>query len=105
MLFRSLAHCYAIAGKRDQARAVLGKMIDPQRYVNAYSTAAVYVALGEMDEAWRWLTTGFEERSWHMTTLGVDPKFDPLRPDPRLRELVRKIGVFNEETTQFRIDH
>lgn len=65
--------------------------------------AAVYVALDEPERAWRWLTTGFEERGWHMTTLGVDPKFDPLRKDPQLPELAPRIGVFTDETTRFKI--
>jgi tetratricopeptide (TPR) repeat protein len=89
----TLAYVHARSGHHERAREILDRVIDPQRYVNAYSVAAVYVALDDFGEAWRWLTTGFEERGWHMSNLGVDPKFDPLRNDPRLIDLVRAIGI------------
>jgi serine/threonine protein kinase/tetratricopeptide (TPR) repeat protein len=94
----TLAYVYARAGAKDRARAILDRIVDPQRYVNSFSVAAVCVALDDIDQAWRWLTTGFEERGFHMTSLGVDPRFAALRGDPRMTELVRKIGVYNDDT-------
>jgi hypothetical protein len=99
----TLAHVYARAGSKDRARAILERMVDPQRYVNAYAVAVVCVALDDIDQMWRWLTTGFEERGWHMTSLAVDPRFAALRGDPRMTELVRKIGIFNDDTGPVRI--
>jgi serine/threonine-protein kinase len=89
----TLAYVYARAGRHDRARGILDRVIDPQRYVNAYSVAVVYAALGDLGEAWRWLNTGFEERAWHITSLGVDPKLDVLHDDPRFIDMVRKIGI------------
>jgi tetratricopeptide (TPR) repeat protein len=95
----TLAYVYARAGRHDRARGILDRVIDPQRYVNAYSVAVVHAALGDLAEAWRWLTTGFEERAWHMTSLGVDPKLDVLHDDPRFIDMVRKIGISRPPTS------
>jgi hypothetical protein len=50
-------------------------------------------ALSERDGAFHWLEKSFEERSAYMTNLMHDPALDTLRPDPRFRDLVRRVGL------------
>src|SRR3984893_12459726 len=56
---------YAKMGRREDARRVLDQLIQKsgQQYVTADSIAAVCVALGEKDEAFRWLARAFQEHS------------------------------------------
>jgi tetratricopeptide (TPR) repeat protein len=91
----TLAHAYAGWGRLDRARELLGRVLDSssRRYVSSYQIAALYVALNETSRAFEWLERGYTERNWYMSSLMFDPRFDPLRTDPRFVQLVRRIGT------------
>ena len=55
--------------------------------------AAIYGALGEIDEAFKWLEEAYEERDGDLRYLKVDPYFDTVRPDPRFTGLLKRIGL------------
>jgi DNA-binding winged helix-turn-helix (wHTH) protein/TolB-like protein/Tfp pilus assembly protein PilF len=58
-----------------------------------YYLGAVWCAqAGEKDKAFQYLERSYERREWFMTWLLVDPRLDPLRDDPRLDELIRRVG-------------
>lgn len=88
----SLGHAYAKAGDHEEARVVLRRLEQESatRHVSAYHVAVIYVALGEMDEAFRWLDRAYEERSPWVGYLRVDPRVDDLRADPRFDALLQK---------------
>jgi adenylate cyclase len=90
-----LAITYARMGRQDDARQILRQLIDRARvqYVAADSIAAVYVALGENDEAFRWLERAFSEHSESLDIFAFHREFRPLRSDPRFANLLRRIGV------------
>jgi len=54
--------------------------------------ARIYAALGEPEEALRWLETGYQQRAEWMVLLKVDPCLDDLRPDPRFKELLLRMN-------------
>jgi len=87
-----LGHAYALAGRRDEAYRVVeeAKSLSTRRYVSPVHIATVYAGLGDA-EAFEWLEKGFEDRSWRMTWLDVDPLFDPIRNDERFRKLSRRV--------------
>lgn len=58
----------------------------------AYQIAEVYAWLGEIDEAFRWLERAWELRDPGMTDIKVDPLLEPLRSEPRYRELLARMG-------------
>jgi serine/threonine protein kinase/Tfp pilus assembly protein PilF len=86
-----LASIYARLGKKSEAL----KLTQELREDNVTSTdmAGLYAALGERDEAFSWLERGYAEKSEQLTTLNVDPTWDPLRSDSRFQDLVRRIGL------------
>jgi len=55
--------------------------------------AAIYGALGEKDEAFRWLEACYKERHSWMPWIGKDVSFKPLRSDPRFQDLVRRMNL------------
>jgi tetratricopeptide (TPR) repeat protein len=54
---------------------------------------AAYLGVGEKEKALDSLESLFRERSSVIATLKVDPLYDPLRSDPRFRELLRRAGL------------
>jgi TolB-like protein/DNA-binding winged helix-turn-helix (wHTH) protein/Tfp pilus assembly protein PilF len=90
----SLGHAYAQAGKTAEARQILKKINErpPHVYFPAQDIALIHVGLGEKDQAFNWLEKAVQERSPWLIHLRVDPRFDPLRSDPRFAALLRQIG-------------
>src|SRR5438105_4795674 len=84
---------YAKMGRPENARRILDQLIEKsrQQYVAADSIAAVYVALGEKDEALRWLERAFEEHSGSFYSYMFRPEFRALHGDPRFEALAEKV--------------
>jgi tetratricopeptide (TPR) repeat protein len=95
MTVPGLGHVYAVSGKKGDARTVLNelKQLSGQEYVPAYGIALIYAGLGEKDQAFAWLEKAYEEHSFKMAWLKVEPRWDSLRSDPRFADLLRRIGL------------
>jgi len=86
---------FALAGEPARARKLIEEMqaVMKSRYVCPYEMATAYTALGEKDEALKWLERAYQVRSMCVTWLNSEPRLDPLRSDPRFLLLVRQIGL------------
>jgi TolB-like protein len=71
-------------------RAVVGSV---EEYVDPGFLWPAYAALGEKDEAFRWMERSIEVQSYSTMFLGVTPLADPLRDDPRYQALLDRIGL------------
>ena len=49
--------------------------------------------MGDHQQALTFLEKAYEDRSVYMTFLPFDPEMDPLRSEPRFKELLRKLGL------------
>ena len=90
-----IGHVYAVWGKRSKARQVLDKLKgqSPRVYVSPYDIAVIYAGLGEKDQALQWLYKAYEDRSFWLPRIKVDPRLEICRLDPRFPALLRAIGV------------
>src|SRR6266536_3742890 len=90
-----LAITYARMGRQNEARKILDQLLQERRtrYVSAQIIAAIYVALGDKEEAFRWLELAAMEHSGILQWIAFLPEFRPLRPDKRFPNLLRRIGV------------
>ncbi len=88
-----LGHVYAVSGKRNQALKISSEMkeMSKQKYVLPYDLAILYVGLGEKDKALEQLNYAYEEQSGWIIYLKVEPLFDPLRSDPRFKNLLKRM--------------
>ncbi len=94
----SLAHAYGLAGRHAEAREILAQLENRKEtsYVPPYWIAVVCLGLGLHDETLHHLERAYEDRFDWLTDLGVEPMFDPLRPDPRFQDLLHRIGLSTE---------
>jgi DNA-binding winged helix-turn-helix (wHTH) protein/TolB-like protein/Tfp pilus assembly protein PilF len=95
LMIAALGHAYAKGGKRNEANRILDELqeLSAVRYVSSYELAAMYVALGDREQAFQRLETAYKERSFHLINLKVRPDFAPLQSDPRFHDLERRIGL------------
>ena len=91
----ALAHAFGVAGRRAEAVRVLEDLrkMAESRFVSSYDLALAQLGLGENDKAFELLSAAVQERSPRVAFLGVEPRFDGLRADPRFRELLRSVGL------------
>jgi DNA-binding winged helix-turn-helix (wHTH) protein/TolB-like protein/Flp pilus assembly protein TadD len=82
----------ARSGRLREARAVLARLNETaeQRFVPPYAIALVHLGLDEHDAALEWLERAEGARDVHLVFLPVDPKWDPLRGDPRFEALLAR---------------
>ncbi len=89
------AMVYAHTGNPARAREILAHL--KAKYKDGYYPyhlyAWIHAALGEKDEAFFWLERAYRERDGQLFRLKIYPPSDPLRDDPRFKDLLRRIGL------------
>jgi tetratricopeptide (TPR) repeat protein len=95
LMIAALGRVYAESQNKHEANEILNELneLAKRQYVSAYEVAAIYVALGEVEKAFQLLGKAYAEHSFHLGNLNVSPQFKSLRSDPRLQDLVRRIGL------------
>jgi len=90
-----LGYAYAKAGKRNEALRILRQLeaVSRQKYVASHDIAAIYVGLGDQSKTITWLNKAYDERSYSVLLLNVEPEFDSLHSDQRFKDLVRRVGL------------
>jgi serine/threonine-protein kinase len=90
-----IARGLAVTGDEEKASRILSGLVERaiDRYIRPEMLAIGYAAIGDLDEAMAQLQRALEARSAGMIYLLVDPMYDPLRDDPRFREMVKKVGL------------
>ncbi len=95
-LVGALAHVYARAGEPAEAAKLVDELngndgVDPG-YAH-FGRIWAYAGLGDRDRAFNALEKAYEARVGRLVWLNVDPLLEPLRSDPRLADLARRIGL------------
>jgi len=85
----------ALAGDERRARDLLAELerLSATRYVPSTCFAVVCLGLGDKLKALEWLERGCSLRESPLTALKVHPVYDPLRGEPRFRELLRRLRL------------
>jgi len=91
----SLGRIDALLGRDENARAAIEQLIQlsARGYEESGFIAVIYVALGEDEEALKWLERAFVERDETLCLLAVDSRFDRLRTHPKFRTLLKQVGL------------
>jgi eukaryotic-like serine/threonine-protein kinase len=90
-----LAITYTRMGRQIQARNILARLVQARekRYVSAPLIAAVSTALGDKEEAFRWLERAYEEHSGVLQWIAFLPEFRALHSDARFPQLLQRINA------------
>ena len=77
--------------KLEDAKERLEK--DKDAYVDSVDMAFSYLSVKDKDKAIEWLNRAYDERHNRLLWLKVEPRWNPLRDDPRFKELVNQVGI------------
>ena len=82
------------AGHRDAALAARDSAVEYARaaYYNPYGLAGMYAALGDHENALRYLEQAYDERTIWLCDIRIEPYFRSLRSEPRFAALMRRLG-------------
>jgi len=83
------------AGKRDEARAILDRMLElsKSKYASAQLIATLYWLFDEKDAAFEWLERAIDERDHWVCYSKYLPAMREMRSDPRIQGILRKLGL------------
>jgi serine/threonine protein kinase/tetratricopeptide (TPR) repeat protein len=90
-----LGYSYALAGRHEEARAILAAMeLEAQQgYVPIFDRVAVLGALGESDAAFALLDEAYEARDDALVDLKPTLLIEPLRSDPRYAAFLERMNL------------
>jgi tetratricopeptide (TPR) repeat protein len=97
----ALGSAYGYSGNQAGARKVVTSLQEAsnRHYVSAFDMATVFAGIGDQDGAFRWLDKAYSERESQMAFLKVTRRLDPLRSDPRFAELLQRMGLNAQSTS------
>jgi serine/threonine protein kinase/Flp pilus assembly protein TadD len=89
-----LARTYAMAGRLDETRQALAELEANHTPWDTWFIASIYVALGEKDQAFRWLKAAYGPPNHpYLPWMRCVPEFKPLRDDPRFSDLLSRMNL------------
>ena len=96
-----LAYSYGRAGQLERARRELENLEKRSRHeqLDPVIMLWAHLGVGDKEEALADLEKAYSQHFGILTTLKVEPAFDPLRSDPRFQDLLRRVGLADGSTT------
>jgi DNA-binding winged helix-turn-helix (wHTH) protein/tetratricopeptide (TPR) repeat protein len=90
-----LGHVYARMGNDKAAREILTYLeeLSKHKYVSACDRATIYMGLRDKRNVYSNLERAVEDRDVWLVWLAVNPRFEPLRGEPRFSRLLDGIGL------------
>jgi len=94
VLNAELVRAYALWGRKAEAQQSLEELLSRSKhsYVSGYILATVYTALGDKSQAFAQLQQSYQQRSFFLALIKVDPEIDSLRSDPRFQDLLQRMN-------------
>jgi tetratricopeptide (TPR) repeat protein len=93
----SLGISYGLAGRHDQAQAVINEMAVNATPRDQLHIALAYAAMGELDDALTWLNVAYESRSdwlpWVVHPYAFGGAVEPLRDEPAFIAIIDQMNI------------
>ncbi|MDT7809762.1 MAG: eukaryotic-like serine/threonine-protein kinase [Acidobacteriota bacterium] len=91
-----LGFAYGKSGEVGRALKILEDLEEMSRagtYLPPQERAIIYTGLGDRDKAFAWLERSYAEHFATLIFLTADPIYEDLSPDPRFRDLARRLNL------------
>lgn len=84
---------YAASGPKGYWQVLLDRAIERSKlsYISPFYLGVLYSQVGQNDRAFEMLEKAYQEHGSLMSGIQVAPRIDPLRSDPRFKDLVRRM--------------
>lgn len=91
----ALGEAYACSGDLGAAADALSKLdaLASTGYVSPINRVWIYAGLREWDHVFEHLEQAYSEHSLWLSSIRIDPRFDPIRSDPRMANLLARINL------------
>lgn len=88
------AYAFACLGRSDDAKEMIreAEARSETEYVSQFSLAVAYIELQEIDKAFEALERSVIAKEDALISIRVNPRLDPIRNDPRFKELQQRIN-------------
>ncbi len=90
-----LGHALGLGGNKSEGKKLAdfySKTAASGRYVPSVQRAFIHIGLGEYDEALALLEQAYDENSWFLIFIQVEPWMDPIRSDPRFKDIMARMN-------------
>ncbi len=104
LILGPLASCYGGSGNKEKALELLEQLnaAARQTYVAPIPWVMIYLGIGDVDHAFEWLEKAAEARDALLCYIKVGPIYDSIRDDVRYTDLLYRIGLVQDETSELR---
>ena len=94
-LLSMLSYAHGKSGRRTEAEKLLEELeaLRKQRVVLPYNFITVYLGLNDKKKAMEWMEINFRERQPALIVLGIEPRYDSLRDEPRFQEMLKELKL------------
>ncbi|MCI4364526.1 MAG: hypothetical protein L3K10_00455 [Thermoplasmata archaeon] len=90
----SQAYVHALAGEREQSRAILERIeAPPVAPWFIWQLARIHAELGDLDGCFRWLEIGVERHSVNLANFRLSPRLALVRQDSRFEALLEHMKL------------
>jgi TolB-like protein/Flp pilus assembly protein TadD len=95
LMLATVVWTHSRAGRTVEAAEAMERLmrINEERYVAPCSLALAYYSMGDVDQAIDHFETAFDVGDTQLFPFVITPAFDPLRSDPRIEELLRRLNL------------
>ena len=89
------AYVFGRSGQQLEAQRALVQLehLNRQQRVDPAVFLLADLGTGDHEDAFAWLAKAYAQHSNILTTLKVEPAFDPLRSDPRFQDFLHRVGL------------
>lgn len=94
-LLALLGYTYGMSGRRTETDKLLQELeaLNKQRIVLPFNFITIYLGLNDKKKAMEWMEKNFKERQSALIVLSIEPRYDPLRSEPRFQEMLKELKL------------